>query len=188
MRQCEVDDIVTREILQSGVDEREMRERAQVRLDRDQRLARVLVRGHRDDVEFGVIGEESEQLTPGIAAGTCHGDGESHSATLRERDEASSAATLSASCDQLRKRVAPRVALRDGAARHDGERQPRVLRKSGPRTETTTAVPQMPNSCAQLRIVASRRGGCRAPHAPARATARARGHEWSPWRRLSRRS
>jgi hypothetical protein len=75
VRQGEEDDVVAGEVLGCRLDEVEVREGAQVRLQRDERLPRVLERGDRGDRELRVPGEQAQELTPGIAASAGDGNG-----------------------------------------------------------------------------------------------------------------
>jgi hypothetical protein len=69
---------MTGEHLGRGLLELEVRERAQVGLDRDQRLTGIGVGGDGADVEFWVGAEQPEQLTTGIPTRACDGDGQGH--------------------------------------------------------------------------------------------------------------
>jgi hypothetical protein len=71
--QGEEDDVVAGEVLGGGLDEVEVREGAQVRLQRDERLPRVLERGDGGDGELRMRGQEAQEFTPGVPA--CAGDG-----------------------------------------------------------------------------------------------------------------
>ncbi len=75
VRQRQEHDVVPGEVLGRRVDEHEVGERAQVWLHARQRLAGVRERRHRGDVELGVGCEQSQNLTAGIAACACNGDG-----------------------------------------------------------------------------------------------------------------
>ena len=74
VRQGEEDDVVARQHLGRRVLQGQVRERAQVRLVRDERLAGVRVRRDGADLDVGMIGEEAEDLATRIAG--CAGDGD----------------------------------------------------------------------------------------------------------------
>ena len=74
VRQGEEDDVVAREDLGRRVLQREVRERAQVRLVLDEGLSRVRVRGDGADLDVGMCGEDAEDLAARIAG--CAGDGD----------------------------------------------------------------------------------------------------------------
>jgi hypothetical protein len=64
VRQGEEDDVMTGERRGIRRLKRQVRERAQVRLQRDERLARIGVRGHGRDLELRVGREEPQELAP----------------------------------------------------------------------------------------------------------------------------
>jgi hypothetical protein len=75
VRQGEEDDVVTREVLGCRGDERQVGERAQVGLKRDERLPRVLERGDGGDGELRMRGEQPQEFAPGVAASAGDGNG-----------------------------------------------------------------------------------------------------------------
>jgi hypothetical protein len=82
VRKGEEDDIVAVEHLGLGGLELEVRERAQVGLDGDERRPGVRVRRDSADFELRMGGEQPEQLAPGVAAGAGNGDGKGHEGLL----------------------------------------------------------------------------------------------------------
>ena len=74
VREREEDDVVPGEDLGRRVLQRQVRERAQVRLVLDERLSRVRVRGDGADLDVGMCGEDPEDLAARIAG--CAGDGD----------------------------------------------------------------------------------------------------------------
>jgi hypothetical protein len=84
VRQREEHDVVPCEHLGGRLPQREVRERAEVRLGDDERLSRVRVRGDGADLDVGMCGEDPEDLAARIAG--CAGDGDRvcHGFHLRE--------------------------------------------------------------------------------------------------------
>jgi hypothetical protein len=82
VRESEEDDVVPGQDLGGGVLQGEVRERAQVRLMLDQRLARVGMRGHGADLDVRVASEQAEDLASRIAGCAGDGDGIRHGSTL----------------------------------------------------------------------------------------------------------
>ena len=74
VRQREEHDVVPREHLGRRLLQRQVRERAQVRLMLDEGLSRVRVRGDGADLDVGMCGEDPEDLAARIAG--CAGDGD----------------------------------------------------------------------------------------------------------------
>ncbi len=74
VRQGEEDDVVAGEHVGSRLLQRQVRERAQVRLVLGEGLSRVRVRGHGADLDVGMCGEDPEDLAARIAG--CAGDGD----------------------------------------------------------------------------------------------------------------
>ena len=74
MGQRQDDDVVPREHLGGRLLDRQMRQRAQVRLVLDQRLPRGRMRRDGADLHIGMGGQEPKDLTAGIAG--CAGDGD----------------------------------------------------------------------------------------------------------------
>ena len=74
VRQREEDDVVARERLRVGLAQHPVGERHQVWLVVTQERARAAARRQRADLHFRMSEQESQQLTPGIAAGSGHRD------------------------------------------------------------------------------------------------------------------
>ena len=75
-------------------------ERPQVRLNGTQQLAGVLERGHGGDREIGVRREQSQHLTPGVAAGTSDGNRQGHGSTLLRDGRGDDAAGAQAAAEK----------------------------------------------------------------------------------------
>ncbi|BDZ50191.1 hypothetical protein GCM10025867_24320 [Frondihabitans sucicola] len=75
VRERQEDDVVAREVVGVGLEEGEVREGAQMGLGRDERHPGVGERRDGRHVEFWMRGEDSEELSTGITACACDGDG-----------------------------------------------------------------------------------------------------------------
>ena len=129
VRQREEDDVVPGEHLGRRVLQREVRERAQVRLVLDEGLSRVRVRGDGADLDVGMCGEDPEDLAARIAG--CAGDGDRicHGFHLRVWGRGPETATPAAA---LLRRCAgsPRVGVRPDVGARE-RRSERASRRPG---------------------------------------------------------
>lgn len=78
VRQREEHHVVPAQVRRRRLHQRQVCQRPQVRLRRDERLPRVREGRHRPDVELGVGGEHTQELSARVAGGSRHGDGYGH--------------------------------------------------------------------------------------------------------------
>ena len=80
----------------------------------DERLARILERGDRGDFEIRMLGEQPQQLAPGVSARAGNGDGQRHGSTLEFDGTWSRRRRHAKKAERVSGAASPRVGAHDG--------------------------------------------------------------------------